>query len=128
MPALTEIKPLMSEKGVYKGLRIFKGWSRDIAAMHTAMSPKTIERIEKGKDPTKDQVLMMDRAYGCGGQLVDYWLGRLKLSSGNVRQVNNISVVRSIPDTQGSKRFNPWKPINLILGAYFIYEFLKGVW
>ena len=84
MSNLAKVKPLVTERGVnaYQGLRIIKGWSRDIAAMYTAMSPKTIERIEKGKDPTKDQVKMMDQTYDCNGELIDYWLGRLKLSFG----------------------------------------------
>lgn len=44
------------------------------------MSSDTIRRIEQGKDPAKDQVFMMDQAYGCDGELIEYWLGRLKLS------------------------------------------------
>ncbi|MEN6414343.1 MAG: helix-turn-helix transcriptional regulator [Veillonellales bacterium] len=83
MPELAKYKPFMAArriKVIYLALREFRGWSREKASMLTAMSPKTIERIDKGKDPTKDQVKMMDKVYGCQGELIDYWLGRLKLS------------------------------------------------
>lgn len=82
MATLQKYKAFMQTRqmNIYQALRVYRGWTRIRAAMETAMSQDTVRRIEQGKEPAKDQVMMMDQTYGCSGELVDYWLGRLKLS------------------------------------------------
>lgn len=89
MATLHNYKAFMHARqmNIYQALRVYRGWTRIRAAMETAMSQDTVRRIEKGKEPAKDQVLMMDQTYGCNGELVDYWLGRLKLSCASVMSV-----------------------------------------
>lgn len=102
MSELAKYKPFMAARGIkviYLALREFRGWSREKASMFTAMSPKTIERIDKGKDPTKDQIQMMDKAYRCNGELIDYWLGRLKLSCQTIKKALEIKKNRLCGNT-----------------------------
>ena len=56
-------------------LRKLRGWTLDKAAEVFAISRATLISIEKGRlDPSKQLVRQMDKVYGCGGRLIEYWL------------------------------------------------------
>lgn len=56
-------------------LRKLRGWSLEKAAEIFFISKKTLIDIEKGRiDPPKQLVRQMDKVYGCGGRLIEYWL------------------------------------------------------
>lgn len=78
MPVLTQV----SKMTPYKKARLRKGVSQIRAYIELCISKRSIIRYEQGEiDPPKDVVLRMDSYYGCGGQLVDCWLGKVKFSS-----------------------------------------------
>lgn len=56
-------------------LRKLRGWTLDKASEVFAISRSTLISIEKGRlDPSKQLVRQMDKVYGCGGRLIEYWL------------------------------------------------------
>ena len=59
----------------YRKLRELRGWSLEKAADIFHLSKKTLINIELGRsDPPKQIVRHMDREYGCGGKLINYWI------------------------------------------------------
>lgn len=83
MSMLAKLKPVMTEKNysLYRALRELRRFTRTHVALAVGISPETLGRTERGeREPTKEEVVAMDQKFGCGGELVDYWLGRLKLS------------------------------------------------
>ena len=59
----------------YRKLRLLRGWSLEQAAEEFHVSKKTLINIELARsDPPKQLVRNMDREYGCGGKLIDYWI------------------------------------------------------
>lgn len=59
----------------YEKLRKLRGWSQEKAAEVFATNRRAIIDIEAGRrDPPKQIVRMMDKEYGCNGQLIGYWL------------------------------------------------------
>lgn len=83
MSELARFKAIMKNRkiSIYRALRIESGLNRGQAARELNQSPETLGRIERGeREPLKDEIMLMDQTYGCDGELLDYWLGRLKLS------------------------------------------------
>ena len=58
----------------YKRLREMRGWSQEFAADKFHMTRRSMVDVENGrKDVPKDVIREMDREYGCGGKLIEYW-------------------------------------------------------
>lgn len=69
----------------YRKLRNLRGWSLDEAAAQFTVCRRTLLDIELGRrDAPKWLVRRMDSVYGCGGQLIAYWLPRFSLAPVNV--------------------------------------------
>mgnify|MGYP003591842994 CR=1 FL=1 len=70
----------------YRQLRNLKGWTQDYAADRLCISKRLLIDVELGHcDCPKSVVRIMDREYGCGGQLIDYWLTKFSVSHGDNR-------------------------------------------
>ncbi len=131
MSMLAKLKPVMEEKNysLYRALRELRRFSRTNVALAIGVSYETLGRTERGeREPTKEEVMAMDKKFGCNGELIRIWLGNVKLSSARVRQVKEVNRVITLPDTRQVRRFKPWNLITPLLGGYFLYELLKGVW
>jgi DNA-binding XRE family transcriptional regulator len=65
----------------YRKLRNLRGWSLEEAAEQFAASRHLLIAIELGRrDCPKWLVRKMDKEYGCGGKLIEYWLPRFSLA------------------------------------------------
>lgn len=89
MSILAKMKVLMQEKNYspYRALRESKQLSRTNVALAIGVSYETLGRTERGeREPTKEEIVAMDKKFGCEGELIKHWLGGVKFSADSVKQ------------------------------------------
>lgn len=65
----------------FRKLRLLRGWSQEQMAERFHVNRRMIIDIEAGRrDCPKQLVRAMDREFGCGGKLIEYWLPRFSLA------------------------------------------------
>ena len=75
----------MTEKkySLYRALRKDKRMTLTSVAMAAGVSPETQARTERGeREPAKEEIIRMDKKFGCNGELIDVWIGKTKFSFG----------------------------------------------
>ena len=65
----------------YRLSRLVKGLTQNEASVLVGASPRSLIRYENEEnEPPKGTVMLMDKVYGCGGRLINYWLTGEKFS------------------------------------------------
>ena len=65
----------------YRLSRLVKGLTQNEASVLVGASPRSLIRYENEEnEPPQGTVMLMDKVYGCGGRLINYWLTGEKFS------------------------------------------------
>ena len=77
----------------YRLSRLVKGLTQNEASVLVGASPRSLIRYENEEnEPPKGTVILMDKVYGCGGRLINYWLTGEKFSFGKLVKKNKLVV------------------------------------
>lgn len=77
----------------YRLSRLVKGLTQNEASVLVGASPRSLIRYENEEnEPPKGTVMLMDKVYGCGGRLINYWLTGEKFSFRKLVKKNKLVV------------------------------------